>query len=276
MTATGTEGEGDGSAPPPTPRRVRRVIASSISVIGELLITAGLIMGLFVAYSLWWTNVQADKEARKQGDAVRDRWAGGPGALDTKDGIGFLHVPGMKTGEILVKKGTEPKILNDGVAGYYTKPVKSALPEDDKGNFSLAAHRDGHGAKFHNIDKLKDPDMISPGMEWCIRRGFPITIAETKRVDWPRAYREATEKYSGQVKLSPDGLRVLNYVAGLPFPNIDPMDAMARLQLARALALSGDTVKAKNAYSDILTLWKDADADLPILKKARAEYARLP
>ena len=44
------------------------------------------------------------------------------------------------------------------------------------------------------------------------------------------------------------------------------MDALARLQLARALALSGDTVKAKSAYSDLLTLWKNADPDIPVLK----------
>ena len=57
---------------------------------------------------------------------------------------------------------------------------------------------------------------------------------------------------------------------------VDPMDAMARLQLARALALSGDTVKAKSAYNDLLTLWKNADPDIRVLKEARAEYARLP
>jgi serine/threonine protein kinase/tetratricopeptide (TPR) repeat protein len=57
---------------------------------------------------------------------------------------------------------------------------------------------------------------------------------------------------------------------------VDPMDALARLQLARALALSGDTVKAKSAYNDLLTLWKNADPDIPVLKEARAEYARLP
>ena len=57
---------------------------------------------------------------------------------------------------------------------------------------------------------------------------------------------------------------------------VDPMGAMARLQLARALALSGDTVKAKSAYNDLLTLWKNADPDIPVLKEARAEYARLP
>jgi tetratricopeptide (TPR) repeat protein len=58
---------------------------------------------------------------------------------------------------------------------------------------------------------------------------------------------------------------------------VDPMDALARLQLARALARSGDTVKAKSAYNDLLTeLWKNADPDIPVLRDARAEYARLP
>jgi serine/threonine protein kinase len=57
---------------------------------------------------------------------------------------------------------------------------------------------------------------------------------------------------------------------------VDPMDSLARLQLARALALSGDAVKAKSAYSDLLTLWKNADPDIPVLEEARAEYARLP
>jgi serine/threonine protein kinase len=56
---------------------------------------------------------------------------------------------------------------------------------------------------------------------------------------------------------------------------VDPMDALARLQLARALALSGDIVKAKSAYNDLLSLWKNADPDIRILKDARAEYVRL-
>jgi tetratricopeptide (TPR) repeat protein/predicted Ser/Thr protein kinase len=57
---------------------------------------------------------------------------------------------------------------------------------------------------------------------------------------------------------------------------VDPMGAMARLQLARALTLSGETAKAKSAYDDLFTLWKGADSDLPVLKQARAEYAKLP
>jgi len=55
----------------------------------------------------------------------------------------------------------------------------------------------------------------------------------------------------------------------------DPIGALARLQVGRAFALSGDRTKAKAAYQDFLTLWKDADPDIPILKQAKAEYAKL-
>ena len=55
----------------------------------------------------------------------------------------------------------------------------------------------------------------------------------------------------------------------------DPIAALAHLQLGRAFALSGDWAKAKTAYQDFLTLWKDADADIPILAQAKAEYAKL-
>ncbi|QNE76265.1 class E sortase [Streptomyces finlayi] len=169
--ATRTEHEArNGGTGSPVRRGGRHPVATAISVFGELMITAGLVLGLFVVYSLWWTNVLADRAADKQGDTVRDRWAGGPGALDTKDGIGFLHVPAMKNGEVLVKKGTTTKALNDGIAGYYTDPVKSALPWDDQGNFTLAAHRDGHGAKFHDIDKVRagDPVVFETRDTWYV------------------------------------------------------------------------------------------------------------
>ena len=54
-----------------------------------------------------------------------------------------------------------------------------------------------------------------------------------------------------------------------------PWGALARLGLARAYAMQGDTVKAKAAYQDFLTIWKDADPDIPILIAAKAEYAKL-
>jgi eukaryotic-like serine/threonine-protein kinase len=53
-----------------------------------------------------------------------------------------------------------------------------------------------------------------------------------------------------------------------------PWGALGRLGLARAYAMQGDTTKARAAYQDFLTIWKDADADLPILIQAKAEYPR--
>jgi tetratricopeptide (TPR) repeat protein len=55
----------------------------------------------------------------------------------------------------------------------------------------------------------------------------------------------------------------------------DPVGALAHLQIGRAYAMQGDTAKAKAAYQDFLTLWKDADPGIPILKEARDEYVRL-
>jgi hypothetical protein len=53
------------------------------------------------------------------------------------------------------------------------------------------------------------------------------------------------------------------------------MYPLARLNLARAYLLQGDTAKAKIAYQDFFAAWKDADPDVPVLLQARAEYAKL-
>ena len=87
------------------------------------------------------------------------------------------------------------------------------------------------GDKIDGTNVAKAKDLISPGLEWCIKRGFPITVVESKRVEWPKAYKEATEKYAPQVKLSADGLTVSNYVAGQPFPNLDPKDPQFPLKI---------------------------------------------
>ncbi|MFJ9728119.1 class E sortase [Streptomyces sp. NPDC101209] len=186
-TTDGTHEDTDApAAPPQGRRRGTGRIAMAVSVFGELLITAGLILGLFVVYSLWWTNVIADRAADKQADKVRDTWAhepSGPGALDTRNGVGFLHVPAMHNGEVLVEKGTSTDVLNEGVAGYYTDPIKATLPmTGKKGNFTLAAHRDGHGAKFHNIDKLRkgDPIVFETRDKWYVYKVYDI-LDETSK-----------------------------------------------------------------------------------------------
>lgn len=64
----------------------------------------------------------------------------------------------------------------------------------------------------------------------------------------------------------------------LDYPGVvftDPVEAMARLQPARAFLMSGDNRRVKGAYQDFLTLWNDADANIPDLRQARAEFAKL-
>jgi tetratricopeptide (TPR) repeat protein len=55
----------------------------------------------------------------------------------------------------------------------------------------------------------------------------------------------------------------------------DPIGTLAHLQLGRAYVISDDMARAKNTYQDFLTLWNDADSDIPVLKQAKAEYAKL-
>lgn len=210
MAATTDGTEEQTAAPaaprPPARRRGRGRIATAVSVFGELLITAGLVLGLFVVYSLWWTNVVADRAADKQADKVRDIWAhededgGRPAEFDSKNGIGFLHVPTMSGDDILVEKGTTSKILNDGVAGYYTDPVKATLPTSGKkGNFSVAAHRDGHGAEFHNIHKIKkgDPIVFETKGDWYVYKVYAV-LPETSKYNVK--VLSAVPKESGKTK----------------------------------------------------------------------------
>ena len=70
-------------------------------------------------------------------------------------------------------------------------------------------------------------DLLIPSMQWFVKQGMKITVIPYKKVELPKLFKEATEKYASQVKLSADGREIFNYVAGLPFPNIDPNDPMA-------------------------------------------------
>jgi hypothetical protein len=80
-----------------------------------------------------------------------------------------------------------------------------------------------------NADKVKD--MLSPGMFWCVQKGLPMKIVATKPIPWAKVYKEATEKFSGQVKIGSDGLKLENYVAGQPFPTIDTADKLAPIKI---------------------------------------------
>ncbi|HSR57009.1 MAG TPA: DUF1329 domain-containing protein, partial [Candidatus Binataceae bacterium] len=73
-----------------------------------------------------------------------------------------------------------------------------------------------------NAAKVKE--LVSPGVFYKVQQGMQMKITPTQRVDWPPPYKDATEKYSSQVRLSNDHRSVVGYVAGQPFPLIDAND----------------------------------------------------
>jgi hypothetical protein len=85
---------------------------------------------------------------------------------------------------------------------------------------------------FITADKANQVrDLISPGILYKVQRGMTMKIVPTQRIDWPPPYKDATEKYSEQVSLSADHRTVLGYVAGQPFPLIDPNDPFAATKI---------------------------------------------
>ncbi|MDO8434872.1 MAG: DUF1329 domain-containing protein [Candidatus Binatus sp.] len=67
-------------------------------------------------------------------------------------------------------------------------------------------------------------DLLSPGAYQAVTKGMTINIVAPGRIDWPPPYQNATEKYASQVRLAPDHHDLLGYVAGQPFPLLDPND----------------------------------------------------
>jgi hypothetical protein len=74
-------------------------------------------------------------------------------------------------------------------------------------------------------------DLVSPGVLWCLDHGLKMNIVPYKKIEWNPLYREATEKNSGQVKLTADGRELEGYISGMPFPNIDPNDPQVALKI---------------------------------------------
>ena len=73
--------------------------------------------------------------------------------------------------------------------------------------------------------------LLTPSTRWMVERGMRMTILDTKQVEWPKAYKEATDTYASQVVLSDNGTELHNYIAGAPFPNIDPNDPQAGFKI---------------------------------------------
>ena len=91
--------------------------------------------------------------------------------------------------------------------------------------FVASAHaqvKPGDLITAETANKVKD--LVPPGVYYKVEKGMSMKVVPAERCDWPPPYRDATEKYSAQVRLTDDHRSVLGYVAGQPFPLLDPND----------------------------------------------------
>ncbi|MGZ2360311.1 class E sortase [Streptomyces sp. 372A] len=135
--------------------------------IGELFITLGVLMLLFVTYQLWWTNVRADQIAGREAHKIQDDWAKNEKppekqeAFEPGQGFAIIHIPKLDVVTPIAEGTSKEKVLDRGMVGHYSeKPLRTAMPSDKQGNFALAGHRNTHGEPFRYINRLKPGDPI--------------------------------------------------------------------------------------------------------------------
>ncbi|MDF9805125.1 sortase A [Streptomyces sp. HB372] len=138
------------------------VVASR--VVGEVFISLGVLMLLFVTYQLWWTNIRAEQIAGKETNRIQDEWARGdrkPGVFAPGQGFAIMHIPKLDVVVPIAEGIDKERVLDRGMLGHYGEGrLKTAMPSDKQGNFSVAGHRNTHGEPFRYINKLEPGDPI--------------------------------------------------------------------------------------------------------------------
>ena len=141
------------------------MIRTAVRGLGELFITAGLVVLLFVTYQLVWTNYEAHRAADQVADDIRDDWTrpprgttGSPAATPvmTGQGFAFLHIPRLGSRwSVPVVEGVELPDLARGV-GHYPETARPG----QVGNFAVAGHRATNGEPFAGLDQLHKGDVV--------------------------------------------------------------------------------------------------------------------
>ncbi|GAB3353249.1 class E sortase [Modestobacter lapidis] len=170
------------------PRRQRGDLARTVARgIGQTLVTAGLVVLLFVVYQLWVTDLLTAQRQGELSDELAEQWGdptvaapggtflGGPIDVAIGDPFAVLHVPRLgEDWSRVVVEGTGTQELEEG-PGHY---VDTAMP-GEQGNLSIAGHRVGRGSPFLDLDQMRpgDPIVVETAEGWFTYRvlGDPAT-----------------------------------------------------------------------------------------------------
>jgi sortase A len=136
-------------------------------IVGELFITLGVIMLLFVTYQLWWTNVRAHAQASSTSNNLEHQWdsdrsepSAAPGTFSPGQGFAIMYIPKLDVKAPIAQGVDTEKVLNKGMVGHYDGALNTAMPWDKTGNFAVAAHRNTHGEPFRYINHLTQGDKV--------------------------------------------------------------------------------------------------------------------
>jgi sortase A len=172
----------------PPPRLRRDPVRTTVRTIGEVLITAGLIVLLFVVYEVYVTDIISAGKQRDATAALDNQWQGGqddPQRVDHFDGLkegdGFakMYIPSFGADyHFTIVEGTTEKSLEVG-PGHYTDTAYPGEP----GNFAVAGHRVGKGAPFNDIDLIKacDAIIVETKHSWFVYRMLP---GKDQKANW--------------------------------------------------------------------------------------------
>ncbi|MFE1230972.1 class E sortase [Streptomyces sp. NPDC058745] len=152
-------------------RRAARARKESVGVVasrvvGELFITFGVVMLLFVTYQLWWTNVRAGQQTDRAKQQIENDWSQEdksdvPAAFEPGQGFAIMYIPKLDVVVPIAEGISKPKVLDRGMVGHYAEgTLKTAMPADKEGNFAVAGHRNTHGEPFRYINQLQPGDPI--------------------------------------------------------------------------------------------------------------------
>ncbi|MGY1856542.1 class E sortase [Modestobacter sp. SYSU DS0290] len=142
--------------------------------VGELLVTAGVVVLLFVVYEVYVTDLLADRRQDQLSQELHETWDAQPAAPEqlveppVGEPLGVLHVPRLGADWArVVLQGTTEDELSQG-PGHY---AGTAMP-GQQGNFAVAGHRVGRGSPFLDLDQLQpgDPIVVETAGSWYVYR----------------------------------------------------------------------------------------------------------
>ncbi|HWG23465.1 class E sortase [Actinospica sp.] len=136
---------------------LRKALQGTASATGELLITLGLLVGLYILYLLFWTGIVARAEAHTDLCTLRREWAASVSVQPrTAQPFATIQIPQIRNPEVWpILDGTQQTELSQGVGWY----PASDLP-GQQGNFAVAAHRRTWGDMFRYLNEVKAGDTV--------------------------------------------------------------------------------------------------------------------